>query len=165
MKKIFFLLILIIGIKAQAQKNVNDFKTIDNVIKVLYNVISGPAGDRDWDLFKSLFHEKAIMGTTGTNKEGVKVFNYFTPNDYVDRNGPAFKSRGFFEEELERITHQYGGVAQVFTSYQYRFEKEGEIIKRGINCIQLAFEKDRWYITQIIWEAETDDNKLPRLSK
>jgi hypothetical protein len=165
MKNIIIILLLFSGNLAEAQKKSNDFSTIDNVIHVLYDVISGPAGDRDWDLFKALFHEKAIMGATGKNKDGVKVLNYFTPSEYVERNGPAFKARGFFEEELERITNQFGGVAQVFTSYQYRFEKGGEIMKRGINCVQLAFEKDRWYITQIIWEAETPENKLPKLLK
>ena len=146
-----------------AQEKSHDFSQIDHVIKTLYCVISGPAGDRDWNLFRSLFHQKAIMGATSKNKEGEKVFNSFTPEEYVQRNGAVFKNRGFFEEEIERITHQYGGVAQVFTSYQYQFEKEGPIIAKGINCVQLAFIKDRWYITQIIWEAESEGNPLKKL--
>ncbi len=165
MKHLIWIFLLVVVTKIDAQEKPNDFSKIDNVINVLYGVISGPAGDRNWVLFKSLFHEKAIMGTTGTNKEGIKIFNHFTPDDYVQRNGPAFKTRGFFEEEIERVTNQFGGVAQVFTSYQYRFEKGGEIQKRGINCVQLAFEKDRWFITQIIWEGESANNMLPKLKK
>jgi hypothetical protein len=140
-----------------------DFSKIDNVINTLYSVISGPAGERDWDLFRSLFHEKAIMGNTGFNREGKRAFGHFTPDGYVERNAPFFKTRGFFEEELERITNEYGGIAQVFTSYQFRFEKKGDIIQRGINSVQLIFENERWYITQLFWEAESERVPLRKL--
>ena len=56
----------------------------------------------------------------------------------------------------------FGGVAQVFTAYGYRFSEDGPIEKKGINCINLAFEQGRWWITNIIWEAESDQLEMPK---
>ena len=64
-------------------------------------------------------------------------------------------------EEIARKTQIFGGVAQVFTSYQYKLKADGPIEKQGINCIQLAREKGRWWITNIIWEAASEKNPLP----
>src|ERR1700741_5646352 len=32
-----------------------DVKSIDSILAAVYDVISGPAGDRDWNRFRSLF--------------------------------------------------------------------------------------------------------------
>lgn len=147
-----------------AQNNENsDFAEIDSVITTLYKVISGPAGERNWNLFKSLFHEKATMGAIRISKEGTRNFSYFDVDGYVERNGPFFKDNGFYEEELGREVKIFGGVAQVFTSYQFRLNDDIKIVQRGINCIQLVFDVNRWYITNIVWEAETVNNKIPKL--
>ncbi|GAB4510279.1 MAG: hypothetical protein Tsb004_12820 [Allomuricauda sp.] len=164
-KKICLSLLFLISISSYAQEPTTDFSKIDNVVNTLYNVISGPAGERDWSLFRSLFHEKALMGSTGFTREGNRAFGYFTPEGYIERNAPFFKERGFYEEELERITNKYGGIAQVFTSYQFRFEEKGEVVQRGVNSIQLIYEKDRWYITQLFWEGESEKVPLQSLKK
>ena len=37
----------------------NDVKSIDAIVAAVYDVISGPAGERDWDRLRSLFHSEA----------------------------------------------------------------------------------------------------------
>ena len=146
---------------AQSSEKSNDFSKIDQVITSLYGVISGPAGERDWELFKSLFHENGSMGAIRLNAEGKRDFLYFDPEGYIDRNGGFFKQNGFYEEEIGREVKVFGGVAQVFTAYQFRINDQKEIAQRGINCIQLVFENNRWYITNIVWDTESDTNKIP----
>lgn len=41
--------------------NIADVAEIDGIIKALYDVISGPAGPRDWNRFRSLYHPEAYM--------------------------------------------------------------------------------------------------------
>lgn len=154
--------LLIGNLTAQSTERYNE---IDPLIKDLYDVISGPSGARDWDKFKSLFHSEATMGATQVQEDESRTFVYFTPSQYIERSGKYFEENGFFEEEIARKSQFFGGVAQVFTSYQYKLKADGPIAKQGINCIQLAREKGRWWITNIIWEAASDKNPLPDWAK
>jgi len=52
-------------------------------------------------------------------------------------------------------------VAHVFSAYQFSLEKGGEIKARGINSIQLVKNEGRWYIANVIWDTETDKEKIP----
>ncbi|MGD0164290.1 MAG: hypothetical protein ABSB39_17605 [Candidatus Sulfotelmatobacter sp.] len=38
-----------------AAKNPGDVDTVDHLVASLYDVVSGPAGQRDWDRFRELF--------------------------------------------------------------------------------------------------------------
>jgi len=38
-----------------APKNASDVDTVDHLAASLYDVVSGPAGQRDWDRFRALF--------------------------------------------------------------------------------------------------------------
>ena len=38
-----------------AAKNPGDVDTVDHLLATLYDVVSGPAGQRDWDRFRALF--------------------------------------------------------------------------------------------------------------
>src|SRR5947208_15952213 len=42
-----------------------DVKSIDNILAALYGVISGPAGERDWNRFRSLFLPQARLTEIG----------------------------------------------------------------------------------------------------
>ena len=143
------------------EKNSKDFSKIDNVISNLYQVISGPAGARDWDLFKSLFHEKATMGAVRITSDNQRNFIFFDVEGYMKRNTAFFEKNGFYEEEIGRKTNVFGGVAQVYTAYQFRLNDNTKVSQRGINCIQLVYDSERWYITNIVWESESEKNKIP----
>lgn len=133
-----------------------DVASIDAIIGTLYSVISGPAGDRDWERFISLFTPEANMAALATTPSGVAYF-IMTPEEYQERNAPVFQQTGFFEEEIGRKTDRYGNIAQIFSAYQYKLQKEGPVAQRGINSIQLAFFQNRWWITSILWNAEEED--------
>ncbi len=160
MKTISLITTLLFATSLFAQQK--DYSQIDILMNTLYEVISGPAEEeRDWDTFHELFHEKALLGPTRKNKEGIVKFNPITPERYVELSAPLMRKNGFFEEELARKTKVYGGIAQIFSAYQFRFEPEGPVKQRGVNSIQLIFKEGRWYITQIFWQDETKEYPLP----
>ena len=45
----------------------DDVKSLDSILKAIYDVICGPAGDRDWNRFRSLFVPEARL-TSATRK-------------------------------------------------------------------------------------------------
>ena len=47
----------------------DDVKSIDSIIAATYDVISGPAGDRDWDRFRSLLIPEARLIPVGAGSD------------------------------------------------------------------------------------------------
>jgi predicted metalloprotease with PDZ domain len=135
-----------------------DVSSIDAIIKASYEVISGPAGPRNWQRHHSLFSPDAKLGAT-SGAEG--VFNSFSPAEYKKMNSPLFMQTGFFEDELGRTASQYGNIAQVQSAYQYRFTPDGPVAQRGVNYFTLVKSNGRWWIRSIVWQPETKDNPIP----
>ncbi len=134
-----------------------DVTTIDGMIKALYDVISGPAGPRDWNRFRSLFHSDAYMAAI--NEKG--QLRKFSPAQYIQGNAPFFLKYSFMEKELGRKVNEFGSIAQVFTAYEYKAGLTPPETKRGINSIELVKENNRWYIMSISWDEERAGNKIP----
>lgn len=137
--------------------NPGDVSEIDQLIKTLYGVISGPAGPRDWSRFRSLFHTDAFMAAFNAKKELRK----FSPLQYVQNNGPFFMQNSFAEKEIGRTVNQFGNVAQVFTAYEFTAGTNPPTNKRGINSIELIKQDGRWLIMSITWDEESKDQPIP----
>lgn len=139
-----------------------DVKTIDGFIKALYGVISGPKGqERNWSRFMSLMRKNARMQAISTRPNGQQVMVTMTPEGYIKRSGPYLVKNGFFETKIGRKVERFGNVAHVFSTYESRNTKNGKVFMRGINSIQLSYEKGRWWLVSILWNNETKDTPIP----
>jgi predicted metalloprotease with PDZ domain len=138
-----------------------DVESIDSIMKALYDVITGPAGDRDWDRFASFFKPEARLAAFGKTKEGKLVYKSFTPEEYRKRNEPFFQKNGFWEKELGRQVFRFGEIASIQSAYESRLQKDGKVVERGVNSIQLVYDQNRWWVTSILWNSERDDNPIP----
>lgn len=138
-------------------------KTLDSTIETLYAVISGEKGEkRDWDLFRYLFVEGAQLIPSGKNQEGIIGLRFMTPQEYVESSGKWLEENGFFEKEIFRVTETFGQVTHIFSTYEsYRSESDAEPFARGINSIQLMNDGNRWWIVNVYWGAERQDNPIP----
>ncbi len=137
-----------------------DVESIDAIMAATYDAISGPAGqERDWDRFYSLFAPNATLVAVGDGQIRLNA----SPEGYVERSGPFLTGQGFIEEETGRRTERYGNVVHVFSAYEgtIRPGANDEDTIRGVNSFQLAFADGRWWIVNILWEGETDDNPVP----
>ena len=146
------------------QKRMNKVNSLDNILTTLYDVISGEKGEeRDWDLMKYLFHEDAKLIPTGKNAEGISKARYLTVDDYINSSGKWLIENGFFEKEIHRIINTYGPITHVFSTYEsYYSEADETPFMRGINSIQLMNDGDRWWIINIYWSQETEENPIPK---
>lgn len=142
-----------------------DVASLDAIMKAVYDVISGDAGQkRDWDRFRTLFHKDARLIPTGANPQ-TKVFGAtaLSPDDYIKRAEPFFMKEGFYEAERARHVDIYGNIAQVFSTYEARHAKTDKTpFLRGINSFQLLNDGTRWWVVTIYWQAETPENQLPK---
>lgn len=138
-----------------------DTKTIESTVAALYNVISGPAGPRDWARFHALFIPEGRLIFNGKNQKGDAVRRVMTADDYEKRAGEMFLKEGFFERSIANHIDRFGSVAQVFSTYESRHEKDGAPFARGINSIQLVWDGERWWVATILWDSERLDNPIP----
>lgn len=141
-----------------------DVATMDSIVAALYDVISGPAGQkRNWDRFRSLFVPGARLIPTGRNPQTGEVASRVrTPEEYITRSAPLLEQNGFFEREISRRTEKFGNIAHLFSTYESRHKAEDEKpFARGINSIQLMNDGKRWWVVTIFWQGEDDKTPLP----
>ena len=141
-----------------------DVASLDAIVAALYDVISGPAGQkRDWARFESLFLPGAgrLIGT-GQRADGTVGYRVMTPADYQAGSGPQLETNGFFEREISRVTDSFGNVTHLFSTYEsLRTAADPKPFARGINSIQLLNDGKRWHIVSIFWDSERANNQIP----
>ena len=160
-----FALALVLALPARAQEapaQKSEVSTPDGIVKALYDVISGPAGQaRDWGRFRSLFAPGAILTPTGV-RDGKPFVRSVTVEGYIERSEPILVKEGFFEREIHRSARRYGNVLDLFSTYESRHKPGEPPFARGINSIQLVYDGTRWFITAIAWSSETPENPIPK---
>jgi hypothetical protein len=152
-----------VAASAAPAANPADVASPDAIMAAVYDVISGPAGQkRDWDRMRSLFYAGARLIPTKQNKEGGMSTTSYSVQDYIDRASPYFEKNGFAEKEIARRTEKWGNILQAFSTYESRHDaKDAAPFARGINSFQLFFDGTRWWIITIYWQEETPANPLP----
>src|SRR5580692_261259 len=137
-----------------------DFDSIESVTHAVYDVISGPAGARDWARFRSLFADGgrliAIRTTAGVSTPAV-----MTPDEYAQHAGANFEKNAFYEAEVAHRVETFGNIAHVFSTYESRRAPGEKPFARGINSFQLVKTSAGWKIMTIFWDSERDGNPLP----
>ena len=142
-----------------------DTKTVDSTIEALYEVISGPIGqERDWDRFENLFVPSAQLLPVVTTPDSsyIRVMSYA---DYREIAGPWLVQNGFFEIELARTQEEYGHIVHAFSTYgSYKTAEDVENANpydKGINSIQLMNDGERWFVVNVMWDAESMGAQIP----
>jgi hypothetical protein len=138
----------------------NDVKSIDAILAAIYDVISGPAGERDWNRFRSLFAPQARLTST-TKESATHPVRLLSTDDYIHLASDYVKTHGFFESAIVNRVERFGNIAQVFSSYESRNGATEKPFIRGINSIQLLNDGSRWWVLSILWDEESPNNPLP----
>ena len=143
--------------------NPKDVESVDAILAAVYDVISGPAGDRDWNRFRSLFVPEGRLVPIRKNADGSFKHQVLSVDDYAKGAGEFFKKEGFFERDISHKTDQFGQLAVVFTSYASRHTADAneKPFARGINSMTFYNDGKRWWCLSIIWDSERPDNPIP----
>jgi len=143
----------------------DDVKSVDAIIKALYDVISGPKGQpRDWARMRSLFLPDGRLIPSRTDRETHRADAVvLTIDGYIERSSARMESEGFFERGVNNVVEQYGNIAHVWSTYESRHAAADVMpFARGINSFQLLKSGGRYYVVEILWDAETPANPLPK---
>jgi hypothetical protein len=142
-------------------KKASDVDTVEHLLASLYDVISGPAGKpRDWDRFRSLFLPDGRLGAIRSQSKGDIAL--ITPDMYVERDDPYFKTHGFFERGIANRVEEFGNLVHVWSTYESRHEgKDAQPFARGVNSLQIVHAQGRFWVANILWDEERAGLKLP----
>jgi len=140
-----------------------DVRSIDGIMKAFYEVISGPAGEaRQWSRDRTLYIPGVRFVSMGVNAQGEPVARVVDHQQFVDSTDTDLTAKGFFEWEIHRETKRFGNIAHIFSTYESRITKDGPVIARGVNSIELYWDGKRWWIAGAIWDEERKANPLPK---
>ena len=153
-----------------AAKTASDVDTVDHLVATLYDVISGPASKpRDWARFRSLFLPDGRLGVIRPDVPGTRDAPerkgdvvLLSPDLYVERDDPYFKTHGFFERGIANRIETFGNLVQVWSTYESRHAAtDGLPFTRGVNAIQVVHARGRFWIASILWDEERAGLTLP----
>lgn len=139
-----------------------DVRSIGALMIAIYDVISGPAGDRDWNRFRSLMLPQARLTESTVDEHGKHVVQLWSVDEFIATTKPLFAANPFYEHAIVNRVERFGNVAQVFTSYASRSEPSGTPFQRGINSMQLVYDGKRWWVLSILWDIDRPGNALPK---
>jgi len=151
-----FLVVALSALVVSPLAHAADGDSIDSAVKAIYEVISGPAGDRDWTRFRALFIDGARLIPVRSGAPQV-----WTPDEYAKRAGASFEKQAFYETGVAERLETFGNIAHVFSTYESRRAPGDKPFARGINSFQLAKVGDTWKIVTILWDSERPDNPIP----
>jgi hypothetical protein len=138
-----------------------DVGTIVDIVRVSYEVISGPAGTpRQWRRDSTLYMPGATFVSTD-ERNGKTQATIMTPEEYRRAVNAGFVSKGLIEYEVGSRIERFGNVAQVRSVYESRRSADGPVEARGVNYFLLYWDGTRWWITAMAWDDERADNGMP----
>jgi hypothetical protein len=150
-------------------KNPGDVDTVEHLVAALYDVVSGPAGQRDWDRFRALFVPDARLAwvvpesAATKDKPAMKGDAFFlTPDVFVQQNDAYFKTHGFFERSIAHRSEEFGNLVEVWSTKEGRDAKnDAQPPSRGIDSFQIVRAHGRFWIASLLFDDERAGAMLP----
>ena len=134
-------------------------KDLDSIIGAMYESVCFEGGARpDWNRQLEIYAPGARM--VRVNDAGVFEFDMESYRVNFEEMIASGEMPSFWEGELWRETRQFGDVAHVLSAYETRRTREGELLNRGVNSIQLFRRDGRWWISAMIWRREGRDVRI-----
>jgi len=138
-----------------------DVESVNAIVKAAYDAISGPAGPRDWNRFRSLFLPQARFTQVGEGPDGAKFVISWGVEEFIRDASPIFAKDPFYENAFINRPQGFGGMMQVFSGYESKRTPNGKPFERGVNSFQVLNDGKRCWIVSIFWDSERPDNPLP----
>ena len=135
-----------------------DEQAIGAVIDEMYDMISGPAGLRDWRRQANCFLPEARQVRTFVDQQGRPAMLAMGLDEYAANVTPFFAENAFYEVETSRRVDLFGNIAHVWSCYEARTSPDAaDVERRGINSIQLFRQPELgWRIIAMIWVNHRD---------
>ena len=143
----------------------SDVESAQAIVLAAYAAIARePGKDYDWERFRTLFLDGALLIPNTQQTNG--VFTPLTVQGFIDwvdgvTDLSSPDDKGFIEGEIHRVEERYGDIAHVFSTYEKHWWGDETVLGRGVNSFQMVRHDGRWWITAIIWDEPTGGEAIP----
>ena len=158
----------LLALAAAPPPGTEDGASIDSAVAALYACVTHPSGGSpDFARMKALFVPGGLFVPPRREGQDLRVLD-------VDGFAAAFAKGtaarrekgetppGFAEREVARHADCFGGICQIFSTYESRHApSDAKPFERGINAIQLVRGSGGWRIASVVWETEAADRSIP----
>ncbi len=133
----------------------------EEITRRIYEVVSAPAGERNWESVRELYHPRATMVRTGLDENGQPFVLAMTFDEYVANATELLANTEFSEIEVSQDVTVFGNVARMVSIYEYISQTGDEKRQgRGANFFNLVNEGHGWKIMNIVWDNEREGVSL-----
>jgi hypothetical protein len=127
----------------------------------LYEIVSTPGPNRDWEAERSLYHPDARLVRTGLNEDGSPFAKVMSLDEFIENADQMLADVDFSETEIKHEARIFGNVAQVASFYEKSHKSETEETRgRGVNFLNFIYDGSRWLIMSIVWDNEREGLSL-----
>lgn len=132
-----------------------------DITRRLYEVVSQPAGERDWESVRHFYHPRATMVRTGVGDDGQPFVLAMSFAEYIGNVAALLADVAFSEVEVTQHATVFGNVARVASIYEFEY-RSGEDVRRGrgVNFFNFVNEGAGWKVMNIVWDNERDGVSL-----
>ncbi|HKX55031.1 MAG TPA: hypothetical protein VJN01_02975, partial [Xanthomonadales bacterium] len=138
-----------------------DVASPESLVLAVYDAISAPRGERDWNRIRSFYLEGARLIPTGLRANGEHGLRIMNIEQWIEGARDLFLREDFFEVEIARKVDRFGQIAQIFSTYECRREANGPAYMTGINSFQLLHKDGRWWVVNCFWDNASEGNPIP----
>ena len=128
--------------------------TLDQLIAALDAAITGPA-NKDRTCFRQVLLPDVRLIPVNPTTGAVRVLSVDDWITTVAKNG----DEPVTEHQIKYQSETFGHIAHLWSTYETTLA--GKPVARGINSIQAEFDGQNWHIVEVLWQAESPDNKIP----
>jgi hypothetical protein len=140
-------------------------RTPAGLIEALYAMVSfGPGPEPDWDMFRDVFLEDAIIVFSPTRTQpmrpmGIDGFIQDWRDFFRDAE---LEDKGFYETIAGMEVTEFGGLAHAFVVFEPRIGSEEPPRQiRGLDSIELSWDGERWWVAAITTDFEGPGKTIP----
>ena len=89
--------------------------------RALYEVVSAPPQQRNWDAIRHYYHREARLVRTGLNPDGTPFVSVFTLDAYIENVRTMLDGVRFSEVEVSQESVVFGNVSVMGTCLPFSF--------------------------------------------
>lgn len=140
-------------------------RTPGGLVEALYGMVSfGPGPEPDWEMFRDVFLEEAVIVFSPRGDQPMRVM---TVDGFIQDWKDFFRDarledRGFYETIAGLKVDEFGGLAHAWVIFEPRI---GDALPdpqiRGLDSIELSFDGQRWWVAAITTDFEAPGQTIP----
>jgi len=143
-----------------------DVESVDAIINAFYEVLSGPAGPKDWERERFILHPEARMmrglqAGASPGEPPTPGLAVFSGEQFINHAKPLLSADDYYEYETGREVFRFGRLAHVVSAYARANGHDQAPFARGINSFQLWFDSGRWWVMGVLWDWEGGETRIP----